>query len=63
MEFLTDEQVAGYGCFAGEPPRPELERFFYLDDADRNLIERRRFLNPNERRGGAQLGQRGRAGP
>jgi Domain of unknown function (DUF4158) len=42
VEFLSDEQVAAYGCFVGDPQRPELERFFYLDDADRNLIARRR---------------------
>jgi hypothetical protein len=42
VEFLSDEQVAAYGCFIGEPPRAEVERFFYIDDADRNLIARRR---------------------
>ncbi|ETA03452.1 hypothetical protein ThrDRAFT_01198 [Frankia casuarinae] len=42
MEFLTDEQVAAYGRFDGEPVRAELERFFFLDDADRELVVRRR---------------------
>ncbi len=42
VEFLSDEQAAAYGCFVGEPSQVELERFFYLDDADRNLISRRR---------------------
>jgi len=42
VEFLTDEQVAAYGKFAEEPTRPELERFFFLGDVDRDLIVRRR---------------------
>ncbi|MFE1936351.1 hypothetical protein ACFW95_39390 [Streptomyces sp. NPDC059474] len=35
MEFLTDEQAEAYGKFAEEPTHPELERFFFLDDVDR----------------------------
>ncbi|MEU0254225.1 hypothetical protein ABZ299_17345 [Streptomyces sp. NPDC006184] len=31
---MTDEQAEGYGKFAEEPTRPELERFFFLDDED-----------------------------
>ncbi len=42
VEFLTDEQAASYGNFNEEPTRPELERFFYLDDEDRKLIAKRR---------------------
>jgi hypothetical protein len=42
VEFLSDEQVAAYGRFTGELPAGELERFFYLDDADRDLVTRRR---------------------
>lgn len=42
VEFLTDEQAAAYGRFVEEPTRPELERFFYLDDVDRELIGKRR---------------------
>ncbi|WLQ69231.1 Tn3 family transposase [Streptomyces glycanivorans] len=42
MEFLTDEQAASYGAFKEIPTRPELERFFFLDDADRDLIALRR---------------------
>ncbi|MFC7884762.1 Tn3 family transposase [Streptomyces sp. NPDC057376] len=42
VEFLTDEQVEAYGRFVEEPTRPELERFFYLDDVDRELIRKRR---------------------
>ncbi|MGP3920991.1 Tn3 family transposase [Nonomuraea sp. 10N515B] len=42
VEFLTDEQAAAYGTFAEVPMRSELERFFYLDDVDRDLIALRR---------------------
>jgi len=42
VEFLTDEQAEAYGTFAEEPTRPELERFFFLDDEDRKLIAKRR---------------------
>lgn len=42
VEFLTDEQAAGYAAFRGPPSRTELERFFFLDDADRELIEGKR---------------------
>jgi hypothetical protein len=42
VEFLTDEQAEAYATFRGEPTRPELERFFFLDDADRELIAKRR---------------------
>jgi len=34
VEFLSDEQAEVYGQFIGEPSRAELERFFFLDDAD-----------------------------
>jgi hypothetical protein len=42
VEFLTDEQAAGYAAFRGVPSRSELERFFFLDDADRELVEAKR---------------------
>ena len=42
VEFLSDEQAAGFGRFAGELSRADLERFFYLDAADRDLIAPRR---------------------
>jgi hypothetical protein len=35
-------QAEAYGRFAEEPTRPELERFFFLDDVDRDLIALRR---------------------
>jgi hypothetical protein len=42
VEFLTEEQAASYGKFNEEPTRPELERFFFLDDEDRKPIGKRR---------------------
>jgi hypothetical protein len=42
LDFLTDAQVAGYGRFDGVPSRPDLERFFFLDDVDKDLIGDRR---------------------
>jgi hypothetical protein len=41
VEFLTDEQAA-YGCFMEVPTRPELERFFFLDSDDLDLVALRR---------------------
>ena len=38
VEFLSDEQAAAFGRFQGEPSRAELERFFFLDDADLERI-------------------------
>lgn len=40
VEFLTDEQAEAYGTFTEAPT--ELERFFFLDDDDRDLIALRR---------------------
>ena len=42
VEFLSDEQVSAYGRFTRKLPAGGLERFFYLDDADRDLVARRR---------------------
>ncbi len=39
---LTDEQAEAYGTFTEALTRPELERFFFLDDDDRDLIALRR---------------------
>src|SRR5664279_2472724 len=48
MEFLTDAQVAGYGRFDGVPSRAALERFFFLDDAAKDLLGDRRAV-PEDR--------------
>ena len=43
--FLTDEQVklATYGRYSAGPlDQAVLERFFFLDDADRDLVAKRR---------------------
>lgn len=42
VEFLSDEQAEAYRTFAESPTRPELERFFFLDDVDRDPIALRR---------------------
>jgi hypothetical protein len=42
VEFLSDVEAAAYGRFVGPPTREELERSFFLDDADRTLIARHR---------------------
>lgn len=42
VEFLTDEQAAAYGRYADPVPRADLDRYFFLDDADRALIQPKR---------------------
>ena len=42
VEFLTDAEAHAYGRFSGPPSRPELERAFFLDDLDKELVARRR---------------------
>lgn len=42
VEFLTDDEAASFGCYAGPPTRAELDRMFYLDDADLKLVAKRR---------------------
>ncbi|MFD3549730.1 Tn3 family transposase [Streptomyces sp. NPDC058655] len=41
VEFLSGQQ-AGYGVFVGAPSRTELERYFFLDDADREAVQAKR---------------------
>jgi hypothetical protein len=42
VEFLSDAEAAAYGRYDGGPSREELDRVSFLDDADRELIEKRR---------------------
>ena len=42
VEFLTDDEAAAYGIYTGPPSREELDRMFFLDDADRALVAKRR---------------------
>ena len=42
VEFLTDDEAAGFGRYAGVPSLADLERVFFLDDEDRVLIDRHR---------------------
>lgn len=55
VDFLTDEQAEAYARFAGAPSQTELERFFFLDDADRSAVEKRRG-DANRLGFGVQLG-------
>jgi hypothetical protein len=52
VEFLTDEQASAYGSFREAPTRPELERFFFLDDGDCDLIALRRSEGGSDRAAG-----------
>ncbi|HEY6798466.1 MAG TPA: Tn3 family transposase [Kineosporiaceae bacterium] len=40
--FLTNGQIAAYGRYGDRVDQEVLERFFFLDDADRELIAKRR---------------------
>jgi len=42
VEFLTDEEAAAYGSYQGVPSRAEMEKLFFLDAEDKQLIAKRR---------------------
>ncbi|WP_408007529.1 DUF4158 domain-containing protein [Saccharopolyspora karakumensis] len=42
VEFLSDEQAAACGRLPELVSRAELQRFFFLDDVDRGLVEAKR---------------------
>jgi hypothetical protein len=42
VKFLSDEQAAEFASFQGPPTRAQLEKYFFLDDADREAIDAKR---------------------
>jgi TnpA family transposase len=42
VEFLTDDEAAGYGRYAGRPSQADLDRVFFLDGGDLELVGRHR---------------------
>lgn len=45
VDFLSDEQAAGFGRFPDEVSAEDLERFCWLDDADLSVVGRRRGMH------------------
>ncbi len=42
IEFLSDEDAAGFGRYDGPPSQDDLDRLFFLDDADLELVAKHR---------------------
>jgi hypothetical protein len=45
VDFLSDEQAAGFGRFPDEVSPEDLKRFCWLDDADLSVVCRRRGMH------------------
>ena len=45
VDFLSDEQAAGFGGFPDEVSAEDLERFCWLDDADLSVVGSRRGMH------------------
>ncbi|MDJ0355538.1 DUF4158 domain-containing protein [Paenarthrobacter sp. PH39-S1] len=45
VDFLSDEQAAGFGRFPDVVSAEDLERFCWLDDADLSVVGRRRGMH------------------
>lgn len=52
VEFLPDDQASAYGRFPSGFTRGELERYFFLDDVDRGLVQTKR--RPHDKIAGAR---------
>ncbi|GLW06870.1 hypothetical protein Misp01_20000 [Microtetraspora sp. NBRC 13810] len=42
VEFLSDEQAERFASFQGPPSRAQLEKYFFLDDTDHEVIDAKR---------------------
>src|SRR5260370_40923412 len=42
VEFLTDDEAAAYGRYAGTPSQADLDRVFFVDDEDLKLVGKHR---------------------
>ena len=42
VEFLTDDEAAAHGLYAGTPSQADLDRVFFLDDDDLKLVGKHR---------------------
>jgi hypothetical protein len=38
VEFLSDQEAAAFARYGESVPQADLERFFFLDDAERRLV-------------------------
>lgn len=45
VDFLSDEQAAGFGGFPDEVSAENLEHFCWLDDADWSVVGSRRGMH------------------